>query len=117
MAKEKFSSEKKKKVRNFIPLIIILVFLLAIPLLFINYQTKRSGLGYREVLMRLVKKSADSADFFGTRKQDELTGEKIDFLVSSPNLLKSFSENAVRYSMRFDLAPVMEEWKLLLKDL
>jgi len=43
--------------------------------------------------------------------------EKIDFLVSSPNLLKSFSENAVRYSMRFDLAPVMEEWKLLLKDL
>ena len=81
MAKEKFSSEKKKKVRNFIPLIIILVFLLAIPLLFINYQTKRSGLGYREVLMRLVKKSADSADFFGTRKQDELTGEKIDFLV------------------------------------
>jgi hypothetical protein len=73
-------SNSKKKTGNLIVLFIIVVIIIGIPLGFLNYQSKRSGLSRQEVVNRLTRKisGADSESSFPL---DALTGEKSDFLI------------------------------------
>ena len=48
---------KNKRKYNFIPVIIILALLIGIPVLILNYQSRRIGLNQKEVVNRLLRKS------------------------------------------------------------
>jgi hypothetical protein len=75
-------SKRNKKTKNYILLSIILVIIIGIPLLFLNYQAKRSGLSQQEVINRLTNRLGQKEDDLGGLKEG-LTGKKIDFLVRS----------------------------------
>ncbi len=77
---EKLKSTKhKKRIINFIPFFIILLVVAGIPLLFLNYQAKRSGLSRTEVINRLTNRLGDKEDDspFSVEGPE---GEKVDFL-------------------------------------
>ena len=44
MTKEKISQKKNKGLKNLIPILVILIVIVGIPLLFLNYQARRSGM-------------------------------------------------------------------------
>ncbi len=74
--------KKKKKLYNFIPVVVIIVLIAGIPLLILNYQAGRSGLGRGEIVNRLFSKIAGRDDM-----QSEgagVTGTKTDFLTPVP---------------------------------
>jgi len=78
--KEKLKSTKQKnKIINYIPFIIILLVVAGIPLLFLNYQAKRSGLSRTEVINRLTNRLGDSEDDSSFSVEGP-EGEKLDFL-------------------------------------
>ena len=81
---------KNKRKYNFIPVIIILALLIGIPVLILNYQSRRIGLNQKEVVNRLLRKSGKDDD-----KQSTVVGlssaEKIDFLEPMP-IGKDFSD-------------------------
>jgi len=72
-------SKRNKRTRNYILLTIILVIIIGIPLLFLNYQAKRSGLSRREVVYRLTNRIGHSKEDTGLTTTSP-TGEKVDFL-------------------------------------
>ena len=76
-------SKRNKRSRNYILLTIILVIIIGIPLLFLNYQAKRSGLSRREVVYRLTNRMGHSKEDSGLTATNP-TGEKVDFLDPSP---------------------------------
>ena len=76
-------SKRNKRTRNYILLTIILVIIIGIPLLFLNYQAKRSGLSRREVVYRLTNRMGHSKEDSGLTATSP-TGEKVDFLDPSP---------------------------------
>ncbi|MBP1666756.1 MAG: repeat protein [Bacteroidetes bacterium] len=76
-------SKRNKRTRNYILLTIILVIIIGIPLLFLNYQAKRSGLSRREVVYRLTNRIGHSKEDSGLTATSP-TGEKVDFLDPSP---------------------------------
>ena len=86
----KSSGKKKSGIKNFILIAVILVVLIGIPLMFLNYQAKRSGLTIGEVVSRITKNS-DTSDKKVETTGTEVTGEKIDFLVQQP-IGNAFSE-------------------------
>jgi hypothetical protein len=69
----------QKGIRNFLPVIMLLVLLIAVPIVFLAFQSKNSGLTWGEVIKRIARKqsveNSASADDTGIIK-----GEKIDFL-------------------------------------
>ena len=73
------SKEGRRKLRNLIPIGIIVVALIGIPFLILNYQANRLGLTRGEVIKRITGKSDE-----GSKESSSLgsnrTGEKIDFL-------------------------------------
>ena len=72
-------SKRNKRTRNYILLTIILVIIIGIPLLFLNYQAKRSGLSRREVVYRLTNRIGHSKEDSGFTATSSI-GEKVDFL-------------------------------------
>lgn len=84
MTKVKAIPEKRKKsIKNFIPVIIVLIVILGIPLLLLNYQAKRNGMTWGEVINRITNKLG-SKEIESVASKDSLIGEKIDFLVPTP---------------------------------
>jgi hypothetical protein len=83
MEKERIAPKKKKGgFKKIIPIAIILIILVGIPLVFLNYQAKRTGLKMGDVVKRTkVKESKSKVD---ESTSLNVTGEKIDFLVPKP---------------------------------
>jgi hypothetical protein len=80
MANEhKASGKSKKSFKNFIPAILVILLLAGIPMLFLNYQAKHSGMSWGGVIQRIMTKTG-SKDV----GSENLTGEKIDFLDPMP---------------------------------
>lgn len=75
--------KKKSRYRNIIPITVVLFILIGIPLLLLNYQSKRSGLSKSEVIRRKVSRSEQgSSETKGI--VENLTGGRIDFLDPMP---------------------------------
>ncbi len=70
---------QKKGIKNFIPIAIILVLFIGIPLLFLNYQSNRSGMSWGKVIQRLINKSGNK-EVASADSVNLMVGEKIDFL-------------------------------------
>jgi hypothetical protein len=84
MAVEKSVSEnRKRKLRNIIPIAAIIIIIAGIPFLLLNYQAKRSGLTKSEVLKRITVK-LKSGNKNTSDPGENVTGEKIDFLDQMP---------------------------------
>ncbi len=80
MEKDNKSGKKNKKsLKNLIPFVLVLTVLLGLPLIFLNYQSKKSGLSWKETIKRITyqKREAnnDSLSFSSSTK-----GSRIDFL-------------------------------------
>lgn len=71
---------KKRSYKNLVVLFAILVVVAGIPLLLLNYQTKRSGLSMSEVISRFTNSNDDGKENNETFGE---TGERIDFLDKS----------------------------------
>ncbi|KPK80174.1 MAG: hypothetical protein AMS27_17360, partial [Bacteroides sp. SM23_62_1] len=91
MTKKRTVPEKQKNwYKNIIPITVIIVAIIGIPLLLLNYQSRRSGLSKSDVIKRITGR-LDS----GRNKEESLfenvSGEKIDFLDPVP-VGQEFSE-------------------------
>jgi hypothetical protein len=80
MEKENISGKKNKKsIRNIIPFMLILFVIIGLPLIFLNYQAKKSGLSWKDTIKRITYQKHDSnPDSLGF--VSSTMGEKIDFL-------------------------------------
>lgn len=75
--------KSKKGLKNLIPAFLVIILLVGVPLIFLNYQAKRNGLTWSEVIQRTVnKKTAKNAG--EVVYNENSTGEKVDFLVPTP---------------------------------
>lgn len=70
--------DKKKSIKNIIPIVIIVLLLIGIPFLLLNYQAKRTGLSKGEVVNRIFNKSDSKSNT--ELSEENNTAEKIDFL-------------------------------------
>jgi hypothetical protein len=75
------SRKQKRKNRSLVVFIVIFIVLIGIPLLFILYQEKHSGMTGREVIARAFKKSNTAPDIL---EGGNNTGARIDFLDPEP---------------------------------
>jgi len=75
--------KRKKRLGNYIPVILVLLILIGIPLLFLDYQARRSKLSWVEVIHRTFNKKIGGKSGAEVYK-DNVTGEKIDFLTRKP---------------------------------
>lgn len=84
MEKDTVAPKKKRSgFKKIVPIAVILIVLVGIPLLFLNYQAKRSGLKIGDVVRRITVKSeakSQNTEALATNA----TGEKIDFLDKKP---------------------------------
>ena len=72
--------KNNKSLKNLIPVLLVIILLAGIPLLILNYQAKKSGLGWKDTIKRITyQKRESNADTLGLRSST--TGEKIDFLI------------------------------------
>ena len=78
MTKEDLPEKRKSRIKNIIPIAVILIAIIGIPLLLLNYQAKRTGLTTSEVISRIIRSSDDESEDENTDKV--ASGEKIDFL-------------------------------------
>jgi hypothetical protein len=74
-------NQQKTGIKNFIILLIILIILVGIPLLFLNYQSRKSGMSIGEVLQRKMNRTSTTDKIPGAQLSTNFTGEKIDFLI------------------------------------
>jgi len=72
------ANTKKKKIAGLIPIAVIIVVIVAIPLIFLNYQAKRSGLTMGESLKRAIGGSESDSKNKVTAEAEK-TGKKFDF--------------------------------------
>ena len=91
MEKDKKSRKKNTKtLKNLIPIVIVMLIILGLPLVFINYQSKKSGLGWKDTIKRITYQNMDSnTDTTGLKSS--ISGEKIDFLIPE-NVGQPFTE-------------------------
>lgn len=81
MEKDNKSGKKNSKIlKNFIPFAIVIIILFGLPLLFLNYQAKKSGLGWKDTLKRVTYQKRDN-NIDSLALGNSTAGEKIDFLV------------------------------------
>ena len=81
MEKDNKSGKKNSKIlKNFIPFAIVIIVLFGLPLLFLNYQAKKSGLGWKDTLKRITYQKRDN-NIDSLALGNSTAGEKIDFLV------------------------------------
>lgn len=91
MSEERKSRKARKGgLKNLILVVVVLAVIAGIPMLLLNYQAKRSGRTWSEVISRLKEKSKGAETTEGT-STDKTTGEKINFLTPSP-VGESFTE-------------------------
>jgi hypothetical protein len=74
---------RKKWILNLIPVIIILIILAGVPVIFLNYQSHRTGKSWSELIQRIWKKSVSENIDAGLSSQ-HISGEKTDFLDPVP---------------------------------
>jgi hypothetical protein len=103
MTQEKTSPKKKNKgLKNLIPVAIILIVIVGIPLLFLNYQAKRSGMSMGGVIKRIMTKTGSTE--VGTENSGKnLTGDKVDFLTQMPIGLKFTEPPLISHIQAVDL--------------
>jgi hypothetical protein len=75
--------KRRRRYKNIITIAAILIVIIGIPLLFINYQASRSGLGRGDVIRRILGKSESGSEKVDDRLESA-TGEEIDFLDPVP---------------------------------
>ncbi len=102
MTKEKTSQKKKKGLKNFIPLLIILLVIVGIPLLFLNYQARRSGMSMGDAIKRITTKTG-SKEVADENASQNNSGKKIDFLTSLPIGLKFTEPPLISHLQAVDL--------------
>ncbi len=84
MVKAKTTPKKQRNgIKNFILAAIVLTLIVGIPLLLLNYQANRSGMTRGEVINRITNKLGSDEEKSMASNVNH-TGEKIDFLVSTP---------------------------------
>ena len=84
MSKEnRASSNRRKGLKTFILLIIVLFLIIGIPFLLISYQAKQKGMSRREVINRIVNRTG-AKDNVSLEVQNAAIGSKIDFLNPMP---------------------------------
>lgn len=76
----KSQKNKKGSYKNLILITVLLMVIIGIPYLLLNYQAKRIGLTKKEIISRITRKS-DTGNQKVTVGGENVTGEKIDFLV------------------------------------
>jgi hypothetical protein len=81
MEKDNKSGKKNnKKLKNFIPFAIVILIIIGLPLFFLNYQSGKSGLGWKDTIKRITYQKRDNnPDTLSTGSSKG--GEKIDFLI------------------------------------
>lgn len=87
MTKDKIDTKQQKKgFKNLIFIIVILAILVGVPLIFLAYQSRHSGLSLGEVINRITNKAGTKADneTLPAEEVGTLTGTQIDFLVPGP---------------------------------
>jgi hypothetical protein len=91
MVKDSTSSKKhNKRLTNLIPLVLILLFFAGIPMIFLNFQAKRSGMTWGAVIQRIMNKAGEKDKVSGV-VSNNVTGGEINFL--DPKLIgDKFSE-------------------------
>lgn len=80
---ENKSKSKKNKLLGLIPIAVIIIVIVVIPVMFLNYQAKRSGLTMGETLKRVLGNSK-SVDKSTDLSEAEKTGKRINFLEPIP---------------------------------
>lgn len=83
MTNEKNQTKKKKGLKNFLPLLIILIVIVGVPLLFLNYQAKRSGMTVGGVVKRILNKT-ESTDINAENTAKTDTTAEVKFLDPMP---------------------------------
>lgn len=92
MSKQAQPNKKPAKgIKNIIIIVIILILFAGIPLLFLNYQAKQSGMSLSEVVQRKIG-NTKSGDLDASKLSNDSIGFKIDFLSSQP-IGNKFTEN------------------------
>jgi hypothetical protein len=71
-------------IKSFVIFIIILTLFVAIPIIFLNYQSKKSGMSMGKVLQRKMNRTSTTDSLPGGNLNTNLVGDKIDFLVPRP---------------------------------
>jgi len=80
MAKDSNGSEKQnKRLKNLIPLVLILLVFAGIPIIFLNFQAKRSGMTWGAVIQRIMNKAGEKDKVSGVISNNA-TGGIINFL-------------------------------------
>lgn len=91
MEKDNKSVKKNNKtLKNLIPFAIVIIVLFGLPLLFINYQAKKSGLGWKDTIKRITYQKRESSTD-SLELKSSIAGERIDFL-SSGNIGQLYTE-------------------------
>ncbi len=79
MVNDSIPKKAKKNLKNSIPYILVILLLIGLPMLFLNYQAKHSGMSWGGVIKRIMTKTGDKEV-----GPENLSGEKIDFLNPRP---------------------------------
>jgi hypothetical protein len=80
MAKDSNGSKKlSRRLKNLIPLALILLVFAGIPMIFLNFQAKRSGMTRGAVIKRIMNKAGEKDKVSGA-VTDNTIGEKVNFL-------------------------------------
>lgn len=75
----KTEKKNKKNLKNLIPALLVLFVIIGLPLLFLNYQSRRSGLNWIDTIKRITyQKREINPDSLGVRSST--SGKKISFL-------------------------------------
>ncbi len=77
------NGKRKKKFKNYIPLILVIVILTGIPFILLEYQASHSKLSLGEVIKRTVGKKIEGKSGMPVMTDNPI-GEKIDFLTPIP---------------------------------
>jgi hypothetical protein len=75
--------KQNKSPKNILLVILVLLILAGLPLIFLGYQARHSGLGWSETIRRITRHSTSDADE-SPELTRETSGKKIDFLTSMP---------------------------------
>jgi len=102
MTKEKTTQKKKKGLKNFIPILIILLVIVGIPLIFLNYQARRSGMSMSDAIKRITTKTG-SKEVGSENAANNVSGEKIDFLTPLPIGMKFTEPPLISHLQAVDL--------------
>jgi hypothetical protein len=75
----KSAIKNSKRLKNLVPVAAVILILVGLPLLFLNYQSRKSGLNWKDTIKRITyQKGKDDSDSLLVSKVPE--GGKIDFL-------------------------------------